>query len=135
MTHLKKIIPASLALLVISLFLPWHLIKEGSISMTVGAFVGDVKDAAAYLIMLTPAIVMALLATILYRKRFARWLGIVVAVFSAISIFLLVVSFSGDKFGSLSLHIGGYLGILGVVCAFGAGILYSVKPEPKRAMR
>ncbi|MBW1809630.1 MAG: hypothetical protein JRJ87_15655 [Deltaproteobacteria bacterium] len=65
----------------------------------------------------------------------ARWLGIVVTIFSALSIFLLIVSFTGDKFGSLSLHIGGYLGILGVVCAFGAGLLYSVKPEPKRAMR
>jgi hypothetical protein len=135
MAHLKKLIPVSLGLLVVSLFLPWHRVVEGEIRMTVGAFVGDVTDAAAYLIILTPALLMAILGTILYRKDYKRWLGIVVTIFSALSVFLAVLMFSGQKFGGFSLHVGGYLGILGMACALGAGLLYSVKPEMRRATR
>lgn len=127
----KKLCLASLALIVLSLFFPWHHVEVLGIKVTQGIFAGDETKPDAYLIILAPVILAALLGGLMGMKRFGRGLGITVTIFAIIGGLLIMMIQSGisEKGGATSL--GGYLGILAVLLTLAAGLFGTVKPEPK----
>ncbi len=129
----NKLCLGALGLLILSLFFPWHHVDVGSLSVTQGIFVGDETKPDAYLIVLAPVLLAALLGGLIGLKRFGRGLGITVTIFAIIGalLLLLIQDAIGERGGGTSL--GGYLGILGVLLTLVAGLFGTVKPDPKRA--
>lgn len=129
----KKLCLAALALVILSLFFPWHHVEIGSLKVTQGIFVGDETKPDAYLIILAPVFLAALLGGLLGIKRFGRGLGITVTIFSIIGGLLLfmIQDAMAEKGGSSSM--GAYFGILAVFLTLAGGLIGTVKPEPKKA--
>ncbi len=129
----KKLCLAALALIVLSLFFPWHHVEIGSLKVTQGIFAGDEQKPDAYLIILAPVFLAALLGGLLGLKRFGRGLGITVTIFSiigALLVFMIQDAISEEGGGT---SLGGYLGILGVLLTLAGGLIGTIKPEPKKA--
>ena len=128
-----KLCLGALALFLLSLVFPWHHVSVGDLTVTQGIFAGDETKADAYLIVLAPAVLAAVLGGLIGLKRFGRGLGITVTIFSIIGGLLLFIMQDaiGEKGGGTSF--GGYLGILGVLLVLAGGLFGTVKPEPKAA--
>ncbi|MCB9702205.1 MAG: hypothetical protein H6711_09940 [Myxococcales bacterium] len=127
----KKLCLGAIVLLLISLVLPWHHVEMLGIKVTQGIFVGDETKPDAYLIIIGPLLLAALLGALVGRKRFGRGLGIGVFILALLSGLLIMMVQGGiaEKGGATSL--GGYLGILALLLTMAAGLIGTVKPEKK----